>query len=236
MDSQVQNEASFSAQSEHAPPELDRTDQNRPRLGRMTLTAKGEATRARIVQGAADYLRGTDDGEITLDDVRAITGTSKGQLFHYFPDGKDELLMAVVRLEADHVLDDQQPYLGNLTTWTTWERWRDAVVARYRAQGSRCSLSALMGQVGGVPGVSGVVRALLARWEGQLADGIRAMQSTGEVRADVPPEQTAAALVAGIQGGVLLLRTTGETAHLEAVLDVALEHLRGSVTRRARRA
>jgi AcrR family transcriptional regulator len=201
----------------------------------MTLTAKGEATRARIVQGAADYLRGTDDGEITLDDVRAITGTSKGQLFHYFPDGKDELLMAVVRLEADSVLDDQQPYLGNLTTWTAWERWRDAVVARYRLEGGRCSLTALMGQVGGLAGVSEVVRALLARWEGQLADGIRAMQSAGEVGADVPPERTAAALVAGIQGGVLLLRATGEITHLEAALDVGLDQLRRGPAARAAR-
>ncbi|MFC8734059.1 TetR/AcrR family transcriptional regulator [Luteimicrobium sp. NPDC057192] len=192
----------------------------------MTLTAKGLATRARIVQGAADFLRGTDDGEITLDDVRAITGTSKGQLFHYFPGGKDDLLMAVVRLEADHVLDDQQPYLANLTTWAAWERWRDVVVARYRAQGSRCSLSALMGQVGGVPGVPEVVRDLLVDWEAHLAAGIRSMQDAGEMRADLPAGRAAAALVAGIQGGVLLLRTTGDTRHLEAALDAGLDHLR----------
>lgn len=202
----------------------------------MSLTAKGLATRARIVEGAADYLRGTDDGEITLDDVRALTGTSKGQLFHYFPDGKDELLLAVVRLEADRVLDDQQPHLGNLTTWAAWERWRDAVVARYLAQGTRCPLNALMGQVGGVPGASDVALTLVGRWQGHLADGIRAMQAAGEVRAELPPERTAAALVAGIQGGVLLLRTTGETTHLEAALDVALDHLRGGIRPPARRA
>jgi AcrR family transcriptional regulator len=192
----------------------------------MTLTAKGQATRARIVEGAADHLRDTDDGEMTLDDVRFLTGTSKGQLFHYFPGGKDDLLMAVVRLEADRVLDDQQPYLGNLTTWEAWERWRDVVVARYRAQGTRCPLNALMGQVGGVPGAAEVARTLVTRWQGPLADGIRAMQSAGEVRADLSPERTAAALVAGIQGGVLLLRTTGETTHLEAALDLVIDHLR----------
>jgi hypothetical protein len=62
------------------------------------------------------------------------------------------------------------------------------------------------------------------------------MQAAGEVRADLSPERTAAALVAGIQGGVLLLRTTGETTHLEAALDVALDHLRGPVRPPARRA
>ncbi len=35
----------------------------------------------------------------------ARTGTSKGQLFHYFPAGKDELLVAVAQFEADQVLE-----------------------------------------------------------------------------------------------------------------------------------
>jgi NAD(P)-dependent dehydrogenase (short-subunit alcohol dehydrogenase family) len=43
------------------------------------------------------------------------------------------LLVAVARHEADRVIDDQQPYLGALTSWAAWGRWRDAVVARYRA-------------------------------------------------------------------------------------------------------
>lgn len=52
---------------------------------RMTFTVKGQATRQRIIEGAATYPRSGDPGEVTLDDIRAITGTSKGQIFHYFP-------------------------------------------------------------------------------------------------------------------------------------------------------
>jgi AcrR family transcriptional regulator len=197
----------------------------------MTLTAKltpkGQATRDRIVEGTADYLRGTEDGEITLDDVLFRTGTSKGQLFHYFPGGKEDLLLATVRLEAERVLDDQEPHLSHLTSWAAWERWRDAVVERYRAQGTRCPLNALMGQVGGVPGAADVARTLVTRWEGRLADGIRAMQEAGKVRAGLSAERTAAGFVAGIQGGVLLLRTTGDISHLEAALDVVLAYVRG---------
>jgi len=75
---------------------------------------------------------------VTLDDIRALTGTSKGQIFHYFPGGKEELLLEVARHESERVLDDQQPHLGALTSWAAWDRWRDAVVARYRAQGRNC--------------------------------------------------------------------------------------------------
>jgi AcrR family transcriptional regulator len=130
----------------------------------MTLTAKGQATRQRIIEGAAEYLRSDDPGEATLDDIRAITGTSKGQIFHYFPAGKDELLLAVARHESARVLDDQQPHLGSLTSWAAWTRWRDAVVARYRAQGRNCPLGMLMTQIGSTPGAAEVVATLLEQW------------------------------------------------------------------------
>ncbi|GGM06382.1 hypothetical protein GCM10010129_57710 [Streptomyces fumigatiscleroticus] len=47
----------------------------------------------------------------TLDDIRARTATSKSQIFHYFPGGKEELLLAVAAREAERVLEDQEPHL-----------------------------------------------------------------------------------------------------------------------------
>ncbi|HEY1640625.1 MAG TPA: TetR/AcrR family transcriptional regulator [Streptosporangiaceae bacterium] len=194
----------------------------------MALTAKGTATRHRIVEGTAMYLRSDEPGEVTLDDVRAITGTSKGQIFHYIPGGKEELLLAVARHEADRVLEDQQPHLGDLTTWAAWERWRDAVVARYRAQGRYCPLGSLMSQVGSTPGASEVTTALISRWQAHIRRGIEQMQQAGNVRADLDADRVAAGFIAGIQGGVLVLRSTGSTRHLEAAMDLLIDHLRGS--------
>src|SRR5262245_5113810 len=67
-------------------------------------TARGEATRARMISSAADlmYIRGVN--AVTLDDVRAATGTSKSQLYKHFPDGKPELVRAVVALRAEQIL------------------------------------------------------------------------------------------------------------------------------------
>ncbi|NNC10301.1 TetR/AcrR family transcriptional regulator [Planctomonas sp. JC2975] len=193
----------------------------------MAFTAKGLATRQRIVEGAAEALRGDESGTITLDDVLAITSTSKGQLFHYFPGGKDDLLLAVMSHESERVLDDQQPHLGDLSNWRSWERWRDVVVARYRAQGARCPLNALSRQLGRAPGVDAIVLDLLRRWQGMLADGIRSLQAAGLVRAEVSADRTAAALVAGIQGGVGAMWVTGDTDHLESAIEVVFSYLRG---------
>jgi AcrR family transcriptional regulator len=190
------------------------------------LTPKGEATRHRIIEAAAAEMREHGVVVTTLDDVRNRAHVSKGQLFHYFPDGKEELLLAVAEFEAGRVLDDQQPQLGNLTTWAAWTEWRDIVVARYRAQGMDCPLSALMSQVGrSTPGPRAVVSELMSQWEALVRAGIEELQSTGEADADLDAAQVAAALIAGIQGGVGMLMTTGSTHHLEAAIDLVLDRL-----------
>ncbi|MEV0719536.1 TetR/AcrR family transcriptional regulator [Asanoa sp. NPDC050611] len=192
-----------------------------------TLTRKGLATRRRIIEGAAAEIRERGIAETTLDDVRARTRTSKSQLFHYFPEGKDELLLAVARYEADRVLSDQQPQLGDLTSWPAWVAWRDRVVERYLSQGMDCPLSGVIAQLGRTtPGAAAVVSELMRQWQGEIAAGIRHMQGIGEIDSGLDADRSAAALLAGIQGGVLVMLATGQIDHLEAALDMGLENLR----------
>ena len=195
----------------------------------QTLTAKGRATRARIVQGAAEVLRERGVAFTTLDDIRGRTGTSKSQLFHYFPGGKDELLLAVAQFEADRVLDDQQPHLGSLDSWESWYRWRDALVERYELQGDQCPLGSLFLQVGrSRPGARAIVIELMRQWQEQLARGVRALQERGLVPPPLDADQEAAALLAGIQGGVSIMMSTGSSTHLKAALDIGIAHLRAT--------
>ncbi|WP_431969238.1 TetR/AcrR family transcriptional regulator [Actinacidiphila sp. bgisy160] len=190
------------------------------------LTAKGAATRERIVEGAAEEIRERGAAETTLDDIRARTATSKSQIFHYFPGGKEELLLAVARHEAGRVLSDQQPHLGALTSWQAWHDWRDAVVERYRRQGQRCPLGTLTSQLNpATPGAQAVTRELLASWQAQITTGIRVMQEQREISPGLDADRAAAALLAGIQGGVSILMSTGSLTHLEAALDLGIERL-----------
>jgi AcrR family transcriptional regulator len=196
------------------------------------LTAKGAATRRRIIEGAAAEIRERGVAATTLDDVRARTATSKSQLFHYFPGGKDELLLAVARHEADRVLADQQPQLGELTSWPAWRAWRDRVVARYRDQGTTCPLNMLISQIGrSTPGAQAVVTGLLERWQAEIAAGVRHMQRAGEVDDGLDADRAAAAILSGVQGGVLILLSTGGSTHLEAALDTGIEFLQASARR-----
>jgi AcrR family transcriptional regulator len=191
------------------------------------LTEKGRSTRQRIVEGAASEIRERGVAATTLDDILARTRTSKGQVFHYFPDGKEQLLLAVAEHEAALVLSDQQPQLGNLTSWRAWQEWREAVLDRYRRQGEQCPLNVLLTQLGrNTPGAQAVVSRLLERWQCEIATGIREMQRRGKVSSKLDPDQVAAALLAGIQGGVVVMLSTGSLSHLEAALDVGISNLR----------
>lgn len=191
------------------------------------LTKKGAATRLRIIDAAAAEIREHGVNATTLDDVCRRSGTGKSQLFHYFPDGKEQLLLAVARREADRVLEDQQPHLGGLTTWQAWESWRDVVVERYRRQGVHCPLGILITELGRTtPAAQEVTGQLLVQWEAQVRTGIEAMRESGNVRADVDPGSTAMAIVTAIQGGVTILMSTGSARYLESALDLCLDHLR----------
>ncbi|WP_446038955.1 TetR/AcrR family transcriptional regulator [Streptomyces sp. SID1121] len=203
-------------------------ERQRPaRGGRVTPTAKGAATRNRIVEGAAAEIRDRGAAGTTLDDIRARTSTSKGQIFHYFPGGKEELLLAVAAHEAGQVLDDQQPYLSDLGTWQAWQDWRDAVVRRYERQGVHCPLGVLMTELGrATPAAQALTGQLIERWQAALRAGVVRMQESGRADSRLDADRTAAAMVAGIQGGVAILMSTGAITHLEAALDTSLMLLR----------
>ena len=171
-----------------------------------TLTPKGTATRARIVEAAADLVLARGVGGTTLNDIRAGTGTSKSQLFHYFPGGKSDLVRALADLQSERVLDAQRPFLDTLDTWEAWDAWRNAVVAYYSSLPCwGCPIGAMTSElIGTDPVLAGEVTEHMDRWRGYLQAGLTRMLAAGQLRADADPETLALATFASLQGGLLL--------------------------------
>src|SRR3989442_5907304 len=90
-------------------------------------TAKGRATRERIVQAAAELVAEKGAAGMSLDDVRARTGASRSQLYHYFQD-RDDLVRAVIDVTTDSVLGNQGELLDHLDSSAGIDRWFDALV------------------------------------------------------------------------------------------------------------
>jgi AcrR family transcriptional regulator len=164
---------------------------------------------------------------VGLDDIRAATATSKSQLFHYFPDGKADLMLAVARYEAEQVIADQLPQLGDLTTWRKWQAWRRRVIRIYDAQRQACPLSALTAQLGTAdPSTREILDGLTDVWVGYLAKGVQALKDSGEIDARVDVRKSANAILAAVIGGATLLQSTNRLNYLEDALTEALEAMR----------
>jgi AcrR family transcriptional regulator len=194
------------------------------------LTARGAATRARIVESAAEQVLAGGVGGTSLDDIRADTDTSKSQLFHYFPGGKSELVGAIASFQADRVLTAQEPYLSRLATWDDWRGWRDAVVAHYGSQPHwGCPIGALANElIGTDPERAAEVTAHMDHWRGLLEAGVARLRDAGELSPDADPRALSLAVFASLQGGLLLTATAESIEPLEAALDGVLAMLRAA--------
>jgi AcrR family transcriptional regulator len=194
----------------------------------LKLTPKGSATRARIVAGAADLILERGVGRTSLDDIRVGTATSKGQLFHYFPGGKGELVSAIAAFQAGRVLDAQRPYLDSLASWDEWEGWRDALIAHYASQPScGCPIGQLAAETAADDAeLARQLAGHLETWRQYLEAGIRRMVDGGLLRSDCKAHTLSFAVLGALQGGLLLMRTYGSNEPLAAALDAALTILR----------
>ncbi|HMC71870.1 MAG TPA: TetR/AcrR family transcriptional regulator, partial [Mycobacteriales bacterium] len=82
------------------------------RLYKTRLTAKGRATRARIIDAAAQLMYKNGAANTGFEDVRKAAKASGSQMSHYFAD-KRSLIRAVIAHQADAVMaDHHDPAIG----------------------------------------------------------------------------------------------------------------------------
>ena len=189
-------------------------------------TRRGRVTRDRIVEAAAELMYRGGVAGTRIDDVRAAAGVSSSQLYHYFAD-KSELVRAVVARQADAVLAGQQPVLSRLDSLEALRAWRDLLVETAGLPGAAgCPLGSLASELSHTDeGARVALAAGFARWDGAIAAGLRAMRERGELGPDTDVDRLALALLAAVEGGLLLGQARRDTAALAAALDTALDHI-----------
>lgn len=195
----------------------------RPPVPEPVLTARGRATRERIVTAAATLMHRRGVAGTSLDDVRTATGTSKSQLYHYFAD-KSALVGAVVQRQVEQVLQAQAPELDGIGSMAALRSWRDRVVAMSREADTLggCPLGRLAAELAAADRCAPAeLLDGFATWQHRLAVGLRRMRERGEL--DAEPDPLAAGLLAALQGGLLLAHTSRSVQPLEAALDLALD-------------
>lgn len=191
------------------------------------LTARGAATRERIVAGAAALIYEWGVASTSLDDIMAATRTSKSQLYHYFAD-KDALVLEVIRRQLDRIIAGQEAELRGLRTWEGLRRWRDHLVEGTRASGGvgGCPLGSLVGELADrSDSARQTIATCFTEWEAYLVDGFTAMRADGLMSGEADPSELAVAVMTALQGGLLLAQTTRDVRPLELALDMAIAHV-----------
>ena len=187
------------------------------------LTRKGQETRQRIVDAAAALIFEQGVANTTIEDVRAAADVSSSQLYHYFDD-KPALVRAVIDHQADMVLSGQQTF--DLSSFDGLRAWRDWVIEHQREL--NCTGGCPIGSLGSeLAETDPQARAHLAdgfkRWEAAIQTGLREMHERGRLTPDADPDTLALALLAALEGGLLLTQIERDTRPLEAALDAMLE-------------
>jgi len=194
----------------------------------MPRTARGRATRERIVTAATELIRERGVAESSLDDVIERAGASKSQLYLYFDD-RAALLREVIAQNAELVLQVQEPHLSSLDSWKAIRAWLDSLVQLQVAGRGRggCPIGSLVGQFAETDEQA---RRLLsdsfARWEQPLRQGLCSMKKRGKVDRTADPDRLATATLAAIQGGLVLTQTRRDPGQLAIALEAAYAHLR----------
>jgi len=189
------------------------------------LTAKGQQTRRRIVAAAADLILQQGVARTTLDDVRAEAGVSSSQIYHYFAD-KEALVRAVVDHRTQTVVGEiHEPALAAIEGIDGLRAWRDMIVSIQREADCRggCPLGSLGSELAELDHVARCdVAAGYARWEAAISACLTGMRDRGELSAGADPGQLASALLAALQGGLLLAKVERDVRPLAGALDVMI--------------
>jgi AcrR family transcriptional regulator len=193
-------------------------------------TARGRATRDRIVSSAAELVLAHGFAALSLDNVRQTAAVSGSQLTHYFAD-KDALLSAVVARQIEVLLDfHRQPALGNLDTFDDFEQWVELTMrfsARRVRNQSMPTFGALAGQLSKH---DEAIREQLAtgyrQWVSILRRGLTRMKKNGLLVKEADPAALANVLVSAHEGGSLLGGAYSATWPDREALTYALVYLR----------
>lgn len=190
------------------------------------LTEKGQATRARILEQAAELIHTKGVAATNNEQLRRVTGISGSQLNHYFPT-KESLVMAVIEWQTEQVMRfyGSEQFAG-FDTIEALRAWVDYYVTHESAYRDGCTLGSLASQIikSDLQLHDELARAF-DQWRNIFRDGLRRMQGLGRLSATADPTQLADLLLSAFQGGMLLTQVQQDVTPLKNALHAAINHV-----------
>jgi AcrR family transcriptional regulator len=190
-------------------------------------TARGRASRERIVERAAGLFAERGIAGTSVDEVLAAAEVGKGQFYHYFR-GRDDLAAAAVGWRCSQVIAGLTQALGGVSSLAGLEQALAGFVTGFEQMGlPGCPIGTLSTEVAGRNEDARVQAAAgFDAWEQLLADVLERARQRGELRADASPAVLATELLASIEGGMVLSQARKDMAPLRLAVNAGLARVR----------
>lgn len=192
------------------------------------MTSRGAATKARIVEAANQLMFERGVALTTLADVRTASATSKSQLYQHFAD-KNALVREVIEFRAEALLAQQRRRLEKVDSLRGLELWRDEMVERnaLRDGAYGCPLGSIANEIADHDeDTRRIIANHFDEWLQIIVDTIDRLQTRGVLREDADPRALASGLLAALQGGYLLAKTSRDVNLMRVAVDMAIAQIR----------
>ncbi len=196
------------------------------------LTSRGAATKARIVEAANQLMFERGVALTTLADVRTASATSKSQLYQHFAD-KNALVREVIEFRAEALLAQQRRRLEKVDSLRGLELWRDEMVERnaLRDGAYGCPLGSIANEIADHDeDTRRIIANHFDEWLQIIVDTIDRLKTRGVLREDADPRALASGLLAALQGGYLLAKTSRDVNLMRVAVDMAIAQIRAFAT------
>lgn len=197
-----------------------------PVRGPHKLTEKGQATRARILEHAAELIYANGVHATNNEALRRAAGVSGSQINHYFPT-KEDLVLAIIAWQSERVLAFlRSERFSGFDSLDAFREWADHYVAYERSYQQGCSLGSLASEI--IKAELDIHKELsdaFDQWRDVFRDGLQRMQVLGRIGTAADPMQLANLLLAAFQGGMLLAQVARDITPLKDALQAAIGHV-----------
>lgn len=165
-----------------------------------------------MVTSAIALLRERGANGVTLDAVLAHSGAPRGSVYHHFPGGRDQLLMAAVERAGETVSAVLEESLAAGDTESAIERFVGLWKKWLRDSDFRAGCPVLATAVTDDAELQHATRLVFARWHDDL---VRKLTAEGHPRPRA--RRLATTIIAGIEGALVLARTQHDVRPLNDV-------------------
>ena len=179
----------------------------------------GPSGRERLLAATRDLLHSHGFEATSPRDIQRQSGVGQGSFYHHF-DSKQSLAAAALREVRDQLAAELDDTLSDAAPLVRLQRY--LTLPRDALTGCRLGRLAMERSVIDADDLRGPVAEYFAFVQERIEASVREAVQAGDLPATLDARDTAATLVAVVQGGYVLSRVHGDGVHLERATRGAL--------------